>query len=563
MHKKLFFAIVSVFILIKPGLAQTDYNNVPDVTGKIFINDVYLKQYNPDTFLIHDILIDNGIIKNIAPAMEAPFDARIIEGDSIYAYSAFIDAFSHTGIPQPERRQQRPDVQFRGFPPNDIAGITPEKMAFKDIKANDKSIAALRKSGFAVSHVVPRGNMLPGQGCIISLKGDSVEDMILDESSSCLFQLSGARGVYPSTVIAVMAKWRELNRQAELYSANNKSYALDPVSKERPDMNSVLDALVPVVENRRRVFSHAQSNKDVYRSLVLQSELGYDVVLSNVRRVEPAIEALSQDKMHIILSAELPDAVKEDKKKEKGNEESAKEESDPRREALLERKKESIKEFESQAALLESKDVRFAFSMMDVKATDLKANLERMIAAGLSEQAAMNALTINAAEILGLEKICGSLEKGKMANLFLSTGPYLDKESSIKYSIVEGHVEEYEIRKKKRALSNSDNSIEGTWSFSIDVMGDLNTGKIVITKEADQYEVNIINDAAPDDPRPCSDISFEYGTLSLSLIVPYEDGDLPVQLSLDIDQDSFNGTATIGQLGSFPIEGSKISSPEN
>ncbi len=563
MHKKLFFAIVSVFILIKPGLAQTDYNNVPDVTGKIFINDVYLKQYNPDTFLIHDILIDNGIIKNIAPAMEAPFDARIIEGDSIYAYSAFIDAFSHTGIPQPERRQQRPDVQFRGFPPNDIAGITPEKMAFKDIKANDKSIAALRKSGFAVSHVVPRGNMLPGQGCIISLKGDSVEDMILDESSSCLFQLRGARGVYPSTVIAVMAKWRELNRQAELYSANNKSYALDPVSKERPVMNSVLDALVPVVENRRRVFSHAQSNKDVYRSLVLQSELGYDVVLSNVRRVEPAIEALSQDKMHIILSTELPDAVKEDKKKEKGNEESAKEESDPRREALLERKKESIKEFESQAALLESKDVRFAFSMMDVKATDLKANLERMIAAGLSEQAAMNALTINAAEILGLEKICGSLEKGKMANLFLSTGPYLDKESSIKYSIVEGHVEEYEIRKKKRALSNSDNSIEGTWSFSIDVMGDLNTGKIVITKEADQYEVNIINDAAPDDPRPCSDISFEYGTLSLSLIVPYEDGDLPVQLSLDIDQDSFNGTATIGQLGSFPIEGSKISSPEN
>jgi hypothetical protein len=102
MHKKLFFAIVSVFILIKPGLAQTDYNNVPDVTGKIFINDVYLKQYNPDTFLIHDILIDNGIIKNIAPAMEAPFDARIIEGDSIYAYSAFIDAFSHTGIPQPD-----------------------------------------------------------------------------------------------------------------------------------------------------------------------------------------------------------------------------------------------------------------------------------------------------------------------------------------------------------------------------------------------------------------------------------------------------------------------------
>jgi len=75
----------------------------------------------------------------------------------------------------------------------------------------------------------------------------------------------------------------------------------------------------------------------------LQSELGYDVVLSNVRRVEPAIEALSQDKMHIILSVELPDAVKEDKKKEKGNEESAKEESDPRREALLERKKESIK----------------------------------------------------------------------------------------------------------------------------------------------------------------------------------------------------------------------------
>jgi len=562
MHKKLFFAILSVFILIKPGLAQTDYNNVPDVTEKIFINDVYLKQYNPDTFLIHDILINKGIIENVAPEMEAPFDARIIEGDSIYAYTSFIDAFSHTGIPQPERRQQRPDVKFRGFPPNDVAGITPENMAFKDIKVNDKSIGDLRKSGFAVSHVVPRGNMLPGQGCVISLKGESVEDMILNESSSSLFQLRGARGVYPSTVIAVMAKWRELIRQTELYNSNIKSYAQNPVSKERPAMNSVLDALIPVVENKRRVFSHAKSNKDVYRSLVLQAELGYDVVLSNVRRVEPAMDALSQKKVDIILSAELPDAIKEDKK-EKGKEETSKEEEgDPRREALLERKKLSIKEFESQAALLESKNVRFAFSMMDVKASDIKGNLKRMIDAGLSEEAGMNALTINAAEILGLEKMCGSIEKGKLANLFLSTGPYLDKESSIKYSIVEGHVEEYEI-KKKRSSSKSDNSIEGSWSFSVDVMGDLNTGKIVITKEDDQYNVSIINDGDPDDPRQCSDVSYEDGTLSMSLIVPSEDGDLPVQLSLDIDQGSYTGTVTIEPLGSFPIEGSKISSPEN
>lgn len=559
MHKKLFFAILSVFILIKPGLAQTDYNNVPDVTEKIFINDVYLKQYNPDTFLIHDILINNGIIENVAPEMEAPFDARIIEGDSTYAYTSFIDAFSHTGIPQPERSRQRPDVKFRGFPPNDIAGITPEKMAFKDVKADDRSISALRKSGFAVSHVVPRGNMLPGQGCVISLKGESVEDMILNESSSCLFQLRGARGVYPSTVIAVMAKWRELIRQTELYNSNIQNYAQNPVSKERPAMNSVLDALIPVVEKKRRVFSHAKSNKDVYRSLVLQKELGYDVVLSNVRRVEPALDALSGNDIDIILSAELPDAIKEDKKEESSNEKTG----DPRREALMERKKESIKEFESQAAMLESNDVRFAFSIMDVKTSDLKGNLARMIAAGLSEEAAMNALTINAAEILGVDKICGSLEKGKLANLFLSTGPYLDKGTSIKYSIVEGHVEEYETKKKKKGSSTSDNSIEGSWSFSVDVMGDLNTGKIVITKDADQYEVSIINDGDPDNPRPCSDVNYEDGTLSMSLLVPSEDGDLPVQLSIDIDQGSYTGTVTIDPLGSFPIEGSKISSPEN
>jgi imidazolonepropionase-like amidohydrolase len=60
------------------------------------------------------------------------------------------------------------------------------------------------------------------------------------------------------------------------------------------------------------------------------------------------------------------------------------------------------------------------------------------VAWGLSKDDAIKALTINAAEILGVSASVGSLEEGKIANLFIADGDPLEITTNVKNVIVNG-----------------------------------------------------------------------------------------------------------------------------
>lgn len=559
--KKLIFYLVLFAFNVQLIQAQTDYDNVPEVTGKIFIKDVYIFQTAFDSLGLGDVLIENGLISKVAVDIDAPSDARVIECDSCYLYPAFIDGMSNAGIPNTERSNERPKIKFRGYPPDDVAGITPQIKASDVLEHNEKSIDALKKEGFAISHSVPMGGMLPGKGCIISLHGEASEELILMDDYSCYFKLDGARGVYPSTVIAVMAKWRDLLKNTRLYNQNIAKYEEAPLGLKRPQKNAVYDALTPAAVGKQRIFAEAKKLKEVYRQIELKKELDYELVLADVKQVDPAMEMLKTKQLGVLLSLDLPKKDKEEKKKE-GKKEKV-EEIDSIGIALKERKEKSLKEYESQAAILEKEGIPFAFSTLSVKSSEIKENLNRMIEAGLSREAALNALTLDAAKILGIDNITGSLHEGKMANMFLSTKNYFDRKSDIKFLLVEGNVNEFDIKKSAKKNGEFDKSILGTWTYSVDVMGDVNKGTIKISGEQGQLEMFISNDDSPGEDIECEDVSLEDGQLSASLTIPGDGSSIAVSLSLEMEEDSFSGTANIEGIGAFPIEGSKISSPEN
>ena len=559
MLRKPFICLVAFLCLSSIGKAQTDYNNVPEVTTKIFINDVYIYQTARDSFGLGDILIDDGIIKNISAEIPVPVDAKIIEGDSAFVYPAFIDAYSHTAIPKPERSNERPDVKFRGYPPNDVAGITPEVLAVDALSEKDASIKKMVESGFAVVHSAPRGRMLPGQGAVISLNGKSKEEMIIDGAHSLVFQLTGARGVYPSTVIGVMSKWREMYKNAILYNENMDKYTEMPQGNSRPAHDPVLQALVPATKKQNAVYAYAQNAKDVYRQLALKEELGYKLVLVDVKQADPALTALKNEDVSIILSLDLPSEEKKKKDKKDASEEEAK--GDEETEKLIERKTQAIEEYVAQAARLEAQGIDFAFSTNSIKLSKLKENLKRMVESGLSQEAALDALTINAAKLLGINDVTGSIHNGKLANLIICTDAYFDENSNIKYVLVEGQITENEIKKKKEGKAGAMDNILGEWRYSVDVMGEINSGKMVISQNEGVAKLLIVPDDG-DGEVSASDVVFEDGNFSCSLQIVDEGATLNIVLKLDFEESSFSGTAIIGDLGTFPIEGNKITTPE-
>ena len=90
------------------------------------------------------------------------------------------------------------------------------------------------------------------------------------------------------------------------------------------------------------------------------------------------------------------------------------------------------------AALAEQK-VPFAFSS-DGLATpgEFLANVRKAVKAGLPADAALRALTLDAAQIYGVQDRLGSLEAGKIANLIVVQGDLLGDKSIVKHVFVDG-----------------------------------------------------------------------------------------------------------------------------
>ncbi len=567
------------------------------ITAKFVIQNVHIiaKPGTPASF--GSVLIEDGMIKQVGRTVTIPFDAEIIDGDSMYVYAGFIDALSHTGVKKSDTDDDRPKVKNPGYPPNDVAGITPELSAFDFISHKEKSIKDMRGQGFGISHVVPHGRLFPGQGAIILLDGNNADEMTIKKNTSTYSQFKGARGMYPQTIIGQMAKWREMYRSASYAKKHNSSFSTNPVGIKRPSYDKAIEALIPVVDKKQKVYFKASKAMEISRAMALQKDLGFSIVLSDVKQATHAIKSIKASKADILLSISLPKEEKkdEDKKKEekdkvsdskviegstigaplsakevekkkkehkaKSKKEKKKKKKDPEKERLEARKKAAVAEYVSQAAMLEKNNIPFSFSFIDSKAKDLHPNIRRMIAAGLSEKTALAALTTEPAKLLGISNIAGTIEKGKLANIVMTDKPYFEEKSKIKYVFVEGTPFKTEVKKKKKKSEDgADGSadIVGKWTYEMNIPMPDNTGVILIEKTDDTYKVSIASVDDLTDFEEIEDIELDGNNLVFDFDVT--DGmTMNVEMDLNFDGESFEGTVTAGQFGTFDMSGSRES----
>ena len=566
---------------------QAQNSNTPkEVTTTYLLQNAHITA-RPGQTSFGSILVRDGLIEQVGLNIKAPYDAQVIDMDSMYIYAGFIDALSHVGLKKKDK-EDRPKVKDPGNPPNDVAGITPEHSVYDDYIPSEGSVEKLREQGYGIAHVVPKGRMLPGMGAIFSLgKGDAAE-LVIKKEASMFSQLKSANRVAPGTTIGVMAKYRDIYRNAEATSKYTNKYNISPNGMRRAQPEPAVEAFVPVVNKQLPVFFIANSALDVSRVIELQKELGFQLVLSDVEQGWPMANKISTGKYPILLSMDLPDAIKEDKKdkkdeskltveeKKKAAEEKAKEEEKKKKEdaklSVLEkanrkakmereeRKKKSIKDYEAQAAEMEKKGIKFAFTGISTKPGDIRKNLKRMIDAGLSENTALAALTTNAAEQLGISKIAGTIEKGKLANLVITDKPYFEEKSAIRYVFVDGQKSEMKKKEEKKGevAKGAGAALEGEWKYTIEIPGQTQGGIIKITPDGDDLKVELSSDDEPDDFEEATAVSFLDKNLKFDLSIDNDGFQMDLSFDLDVDENTMKGMVKAGQFGSFPMEGSKI-----
>ncbi|HYD85005.1 MAG TPA: amidohydrolase family protein, partial [Opitutus sp.] len=194
------------------------------------------------------------------------------------------------------------------------------------------------------------------------------------------------------------------------YFARARAYAKAGEGKQTDWM---LEALVPIVEKRTKLYTRVNTYLDFDDALQFAETENVDlVIITNPFNAATGVDTLKGKNVSVILS-EVQSLPQSDDVSHNFN--------------------------YAAADVLADAGVKFAFSTGDYSNTRLLPyQAAQSVAWGLSREEALKALTINAAEILGVGAAVGSLEEGKIANLFITDGDPLEVRTNVKNVIING-----------------------------------------------------------------------------------------------------------------------------
>ena len=543
-----FIMFMLVMVISRQAVAQDDKELSP-VSRTYALTRVNIVQAPGRKIELGTVVIKNGLIQAVGKNIPVPPEAILVKADSMYVYAGFVDGLSHTGMEKPRDEQGRERPKDPGNPPPDRAGITPQHDARDFLSPGDRSIDDFRAAGFTAAHVVPYGKMLPGNGSVVLLGGQSANAMILSDQYSFYSELSPAERVYPTTVMGVMAKWRELYRQAVMAKEYQRLYTTNPSGMERPVSDEVLESFYPVIDKRQPVFFKAEKVLEIQRILTLQKDLGFTLILGEVQEGWDILPKIRTANVKIFLSLALP----EEKKAEQAD---TTKKADPEREALEKRKSTALAHYVGQAAACQSAGIKFGFSALNVKASDIQPNLRKMIAAGLTEDAALASLTTIPAEFLGLSDRLGSVDQGKIANLVVSDKPYFSEKAKVRYVFVDGQFYKIEVKESKPADPNVKFIVEGEWTVTTETPQGKTNVTLTIKKEGNNLIGTVSGGQLPQAVK-LDQVDVEGTVLKFTYTITQGTEVIKTSVEAKVEGTTFKGNASIG-AGSFPVEGKKI-----
>jgi len=539
------------------AFSQSDPKGEKRVTGTYALTNATVITSPGKSISGATILIKNGLIDGIGNNIIIPAEAHVIEADSLFIYPGFIDGAGIAGVSKPSD-PERPANFDPSNPPDEIAGITPWRTVLDYYDPKSNQVQDWRKVGFTISQIVPEGGMLPGKTAIVTYGGKESSNILVQNSSlHARFKSGGGgrgRGMYPGTQMGMMAKFRDLYKNAELSQRHQTLFASNS-GISRPEMNKTLESFYPILDKKIPITFEVSNDLEIRRVLTLQKENGFRLILVGVSDVEHVFNEIKAANSHVLLGFKLPND-----KTAKTNMDDLSDEMKARTQKI----KDSYQKILQQASVLESAGIPFGFTTIGGTSSEMFKNLRLMIENGLSENAALAALTINPASMLGIQRFAGSIEKGKLANLVIMTGPLFSEDAQVKHVIADGYIFDYEIKSKKSngngAESGKVSNISGIWEYISDTPAGSSGGIMEIRKEGDLYKGVISYDNPSGSGKASSDMNnivLSGSNLSFTFNVAAGGMALEVNVNGEINSDQFSGNMSLSEYGSFPLNATK------
>ncbi len=379
------------------------------------------------------ILIKNGKIEAVGENVVLPADVRIIDANDKFVMPGLIDAQSRLFVMDSELNESRT--------------IAPELNIIDAIDPFIKEYREVLAQGVTAVCVAPGSlGLIGGRSAVLKLNGSkNVDRMVLKadstvkaavgvstgNTSSSLARLehySSIREAFIATKVYMQRKEKADREMAE-YKRKKAEYekkesGKETEKKEKPKRPAKFrtspgsDVLVRVLRKEIPLQVEAHRVTDIINVLRLADEFGFTLILDKCTEGYLIADEIARRKVPVIVGPVSTSFV-----------------DMPR----LEYRKHNM----SNAAILSKKGVKTALGVSGRDGASSKfITLAAAMAAanGMDKDAALRAITLTPAEMLGVAGRIGSLQVGKDADLVILNGPPLDIRSRVEMVMIEGRV---------------------------------------------------------------------------------------------------------------------------
>lgn len=500
------------------------------------------------------ILVRNGRIERVADgALEAPVDARRIDGEGALVLPAFLDACTFTGCATPEPKSER-DLPAKAA--TDVyvdmreanrRGIQPAFRA-ADVFDAGEALEGWRTSGFGALLTAPAGQLLSGSSALVVTREAAPRDAIVRARA---FDHAGFRSTgsgYPGTLMGSIAQLRQFFLDAQRHKELLERRAAGK-GGARPPFDADLEAAQDALAKRRVVCCAADEVDDVERFVALADEHGLSIAIVGGREAWKRARLLAERKIAVVLTPDGgdepddPDAKDAKKKKGPKAEDAPWTYAEPI--AALREKRRLWVEDRDGARVLAEAGVRIAFGTAKDKPKDLLERVRKLVTAGLPRDAALKALTEGAAEIVGVPAL-GRIAEGADATFALWTkDPLVDKEAAVAWLFVDGYAHEFDVDAAKTGAPDEGVDATGTWTVTSDAP-EVPDAQLEIRMEKDGAVEGTLRGKAPDGTAVEVSVSGTVRGKTLALKGSAEVGGTRMDLAFDgeLDGDAWKGKVT-------------------
>jgi imidazolonepropionase-like amidohydrolase len=383
------------------------------------------------------IVFRNGVIEQVGAGVTPPPAARVYDGKGLTVYPGLIDMGNTAAVTSSSPSAGTPRTTEDAERAKRDLLLRPHVRAAEHLAIDTPATRKLVAAGVTSVLAVPPGPAFAGQSALVNvaLPEDDPQiggladirtgqPVIRTPVAIHLAVPENPSGeAYPNSLMGVIAFIRQSFLDAQYYGAVQERAAQRKQTDVRLAFDPALEALQSAVTGRLPVVYRADSVREIDRALDMSRAFKLQPILAGAREADQLAADLKAANIKVIFNLRYPERPK-----------SLAPQADEPLRVLRERANAP-----KAPGALEKTGIVFAFEsggLDDPK--DFVKNAAKAVKAGLAPEAAIRALTINAATIAGAADRVGSLEKGKLANLIVTDGDLFGEKTAIKHVFIDG-----------------------------------------------------------------------------------------------------------------------------